>query len=108
MEGGTLVEGVESRVVRRIFGPRKDEVTGEWRKLHSEELYVLYCSPNIVRVIKPRQTRWAVHVAYMGRGHLPTGVWWGNLREREHSEDLIVNGRIILKCNFKTWDGGVV
>jgi hypothetical protein len=52
----------ENRVLRRIFGPKRDEVTGEWRKLHSEELNDLYCSPNIVRVIKLRRRRWAEHV----------------------------------------------
>jgi len=53
-------------VLRRIFGPRRDEVTGEWRKLHNEELNDLYSSPNIVRVIKLRIMRWAGHVARMG------------------------------------------
>ena len=53
----------ENRVLRRIYGPRRDEVTGEWRKLHNEELHDLYCSPNIVRVIKLR--RWEGHVARM-------------------------------------------
>jgi len=53
-------------VLRRIFGPRRDEVTGEWRRLHNEELNDLYCSPNIVRVIKLRRMRWAGHVARMG------------------------------------------
>jgi len=48
----------ENRVLRGIFGPKRDEVTGEWRKLHTEELNVLYCSPNIVRVIKWRRMRW--------------------------------------------------
>jgi hypothetical protein len=55
----------ENMVLRRIFGPRRDEVTGEWRRLHDEELNDLYCSPNIVRVIKSRRTRWAGHVARM-------------------------------------------
>ena len=55
-----------SMVLRRIFGPRRDEVTGEWRRLHNEELNDLYCSPNIVRVIKRRRMRWAGHVARMG------------------------------------------
>jgi len=52
--------------VLRLFGPKRDEVTGEWRKLHNEELNDLYCSPNIVRVIKSRIIRWAGHVARMG------------------------------------------
>ena len=52
--------------LRRIFGPRRDEVTGEWRRLHNEELNDLYSSPNIVRVIKSRRIRWAGHMAFMG------------------------------------------
>jgi hypothetical protein len=56
----------ENMVLRRIFGPRRDEITGEWRRLHSEELNDLYSSPNIVRVIKSRRMRWAGHVARMG------------------------------------------
>jgi len=57
----------ENRVLRRIFGRKRDEVTGEWRKLHNEELNILY-SPNIVRVIKSRRMRWAGHVARIGEG----------------------------------------
>ena len=56
----------ENMVLRRIFGPRSDEVTGEWRKLHNEELNDPYSSPNIVRVIKSRRRSWAGHVARMG------------------------------------------
>jgi len=56
----------ENMVLRRIFGPRRDEVTGEWRILHNEEINDLYSSPNIVRVIKSRRMRWAGHVARMG------------------------------------------
>jgi hypothetical protein len=56
----------ENMLLRRIFGPRRDEVTGEWRRLHNEEINDLYCSPNIVRVIKSRRMRWAGHVARMG------------------------------------------
>jgi len=56
----------ENRVLRRIFGPKRDEVTGYWRKLHNEELNDLYCSPNTVRVIKSRRMRWVGHVACMG------------------------------------------
>jgi hypothetical protein len=53
-------------VLRRIFGPKRDEVTGEWRKLHNEELCHLYSSPSIIRIIKSRRMRWASHVARMG------------------------------------------
>jgi len=56
----------ENMVLRRIFGPRRDEVTGEWRRLHNEELNDLYSSPSIVRVIKSRRMRWPGHVAHMG------------------------------------------
>jgi len=56
----------ENRVLRRIFGPKRDEVTREWRKLHNEELNDLYCSPNIVQVIKSIRIRWAGHVVCMG------------------------------------------
>jgi hypothetical protein len=57
----------ENRVLRRIFGPKRDEVTGEWRRLHNKEVYALYSSPNIIRVIKSRRLRWAGHVARMGK-----------------------------------------
>ena len=56
----------ENRVLRRIFWPKRDEVTGEWRELQIEELSDLYCSPNIIRVIKLRRVRWVGHVARMG------------------------------------------
>jgi len=56
----------ENRVLRRIFEPKRDEVKGEWRKLHNDELNDLYSSPNIVRVVKSRRMRWAGHVARMG------------------------------------------
>jgi hypothetical protein len=57
----------ENRVLRRVFGPKRDEVTGEWRKLHNEELKDLYSLPNILRVVKSRRMRWAGHVARMGK-----------------------------------------
>jgi hypothetical protein len=56
----------ENRVLRRIFGPKMDEVTGEWRKLHNEELRDLYSLPSLIRIIKSRKMRWAGHVARMG------------------------------------------
>ena len=80
-------------------------VTGEWRKLHNEKLNDLYCSPNIVRVIKSRRMRWVGHVA--GRGDVYTGFWCGNLRVRDHLGDPAVDGRIILRWIFRKWDVGV-
>ena len=82
--------------MRRIFGPKRDEVTGEWRKLQNEELNDLYCSINVAWVIKSRRKRWVGHVARMGRGEAYTG-FWGEPRERDHLEDSGVDGRIILR-----------
>jgi hypothetical protein len=62
----------ENRVLRRIFGPKREEVTGEWRGLKNKELYALYSSPGSIRVIKSRRLRWAGHVAHMGRGEVHT------------------------------------
>jgi hypothetical protein len=87
----------ENRVLRRIFGPKRDEVTGGWRKLHNEELHNLYCSSSIIRMIKSRKMRWAGHVARMGRRETRIGFWWERRKGRDHQEDLDVGGRIILR-----------
>jgi hypothetical protein len=93
-------------VLRRTVGPKRDEVTGKWRKLHNEELNDLYSSSNIVRVIKSRM-RWAGHVARMWRREACIGFWWGNLRDIDHLGDPGVDGRIILRWIFRKWDVGV-
>ena len=69
----------ENRVLRRIFGPKRDEVTREWRKLHSKELNDMYSSPNIIWVIKSRRMRWAGHVAHMGERTVAYRVLVGRL-----------------------------
>jgi hypothetical protein len=80
----------ENRVFRIIFGPKRDEVTGVYRKLNNEE-----------RVIQSRIMRCAGHVARMGRGEACTGFWWGNLRERDQWGGPGIGGRIILRWIFK-------
>ena len=85
-------------MLRRVFGPMRDEVTGEWRKLHNEELRDLYSLPNIVRVVK---SRWAGHVARMLEGRGVHRVLVGNPRERDHWGDPDADGRTILRWIFR-------
>jgi len=99
----------ENRVLRRIFGPKRDEVTGEWSKLHNEELNNLYSSPNIVRVIKSRRMRWAGHVARIGEGRGVYMVLVGKPegrrplgRPRRRWED---NIRMDLRWDVGVWTG---
>ena len=72
----------ENKVIRRIFGPKRDEVTGEWRELHKESVMVSYCPPSIFRVIKSRRMRWAGHVARMGQKRGAYGVLVGKLERK--------------------------
>ena len=88
-------------MLRKIFGPKGDEVTRDWRRQRNEELHDPYQSPNIFRLIKYVRMRCVRYVAVWGRGGMHIGFWWGNLREREHSEDLGVDGRIILERTLK-------
>jgi len=90
----------ENRVLRKVFGPKRDEVTGEWRKLHNEELRNLYSLPNIVRVVKSRRMRWAGHVTRMGEGRGVHRVLVGKPEGKRHWGDLDVDGRIILRWIF--------
>jgi hypothetical protein len=82
----------ENRVLRRIFGPKRDEVMGECKKLHSGELHNFYSSPVIITQIKSRKMRWAGYVACMVRGEKCTGLWWDGPKERDHLEDQGVDG----------------
>jgi hypothetical protein len=73
----------ENRVLRKIFGPKRDEVTGERRKLHNEEFRDLYSSPSIITIIKSRRMRWVGHVAGMRIG-TRIDYWWESQREKDH------------------------
>jgi hypothetical protein len=79
-----LYFGATPRVLRRIFGLKRDEVIGGWRKLHNEELRNLYHSPSIIRMIKSRRMIWARHVALMGRRGMYIGFGWESQKERAH------------------------
>jgi hypothetical protein len=83
----------ENRVLRRTPGPEGVEVTADWRKLQNEELLILYSSPNIVRMIKSKRTRWATNVEQMG-GKKNHTFLWENLKEKNLLEDLGFDGKI--------------
>jgi hypothetical protein len=90
----------ETRVLRGVFGTKRNALTGEWRK----ELHDLYSSLTIVPVIKSRSMGWAGNVARLGEGEACTWFWWGNLRERDHWGDPGVDWSIILRWIFREWD----
>jgi len=90
----------ENRVLKRIFGPKRDKVTGECRKLRNEEFNDLYFSP-IIQVIKSRRMRLC---SMWGRGE--KGIWWRNPSERDCLKNPGIGGRITLRWIFKKWDGG--
>jgi hypothetical protein len=97
----------ENKLLRRIFGPKRDEVTGNWRKLHHEELHNLYSSPSIIRVIKTRRMRWAGHVVRMGEKRNAYRILVGKPEGKSHWEDQDVGGWTILKWILDRigWDG---
>jgi hypothetical protein len=89
----------ENRVLRRIFGPKRDGVTGGWRKLHNEELHNLYSSPSIIRIIKLRRMRWARHVVRKPEGKRPLG------RPRRRWIDNIKMDLLEIGLNVVDWIG---
>jgi hypothetical protein len=84
----------ENRVLRRIFGPKRDEVKGKWRKLHNEELHFLYSSPDIIRQVKSRRMRWAGHVVRMREERKVYKVLVGKPKGKNHLEDQGIGGKM--------------
>ena len=93
-------------MLRKIRGPKRDEATGDWRKLHNEELNYLFSSPNIVRMIKWRGMGWAEHITRMERGELYRWFWWGYLKLRDNLKDPGVDEGKILQWILRKWDVG--
>jgi hypothetical protein len=96
----------ENRVLRRIFGTKRDEVTGDWRKLHNEELHNLFSFPSIIRMVKSRRMRWPRDVARMAkRSKMHVGDLWLSQKERDHKENQEVVGWMMLKWMLARYDG---
>jgi hypothetical protein len=94
--------------LRRTFSSKREEVTGEWRKLHNEEFNELYCSPNIFRVMRSRIMRWAGLVGRVwGERRGVYSARCGNLEGKDHLEDPDLEGRIILRWIVRKWDVGI-
>jgi hypothetical protein len=91
----------ENMVLRKIFGPKRDNITGEWRRLHNEKLHDLYSSPNIIWVYKSRRTRWPGHIAHKGKRRCGYNDLVGKPEIRDHFQDIGIDGRILLKLVFK-------
>jgi hypothetical protein len=85
------------RVLRRIFGPKRAELEGGWRRLHNEEVHNSYALPNVIRVIKSRM-RWEGHLARTGEMRNPCNIFVENVKGRGHSEDVDVDGKVLLEC----------
>jgi hypothetical protein len=100
----------ENGVLRRKYGPKREEVAGGWRRLHNEELHNLYASPDVIRMMKSRRMRGAGHVACIGGMRNLFKILSENLKRRDHAEDLCVGGKVILeyisgKLDGRLWTG---
>ena len=95
----------ETGTLRRIFWPKMKAGIGEWKTLYTEELNDLYSSANIIRLMRARRMTWAWHVERTGRGEMHKRFWWGNMRAREHLENVGVDGTMILRWMLKKWVG---
>jgi hypothetical protein len=105
--GSRRLRVFENWMLRSMCGRKREEESGEWRKLHYEKLNDLYCSPNIIQVIKSTRMRWVGQVAYMGRGDVRAGFWWGKPRVRGHLEGSDIYRRTILIRTFRKWNGSM-
>jgi hypothetical protein len=95
----------ENRVLRRIFGPKREEVAGGWRRLHNGEFHSLHTSPNIIRAINSRRMRWAGHAERMGGMRNDTKFWSEILKGRDHSPDLGVDrSKIRMDLRVMEWE----
>jgi hypothetical protein len=97
----------ENMVTRKIFGPKRGEVTEEWRRVHHEKLYDLYSTPDIIWMIKLKIMRWAGPMARVAKRRMYTGFLWLNLREMNYLKGVGVERRIIFKWLFKKYSGDV-
>jgi hypothetical protein len=97
LRGKHRLKVFENRVLRKIFGLKRDEMVGSWRKLHNEELHKLYFWPNKIIMIKSWRMRWVRHVASIGEKRVYIGFWRESQNERDPQEDLDAGGRIILR-----------
>jgi hypothetical protein len=95
----------ENRVLRRIFGPKRDEVMGNCRRLHNEELRDVYCSPSILRMMKSRRMRWEDNVARMKEKRKAYRLFVGKPEGKRPLEDQYLSGWIILRWILERWDG---
>ena len=94
-------------MLRKVCGSKRDKVTGDWRKLHNDELCDMYSSPSIICALKWRRMRWVGHVAQTGKRGMQTGFWQGNLKERDKLEDQRADGLGNIKMGVEEvrWKG---